>query len=443
MPWLLVKSAPRAIGLALLIRHLAPERVRLGPLRSTTVSASADPTLRRLVLVAGAVVFVDTMFYAVIAPLLPMLSHELRLSKLSAGVLTASYPIGTLLGAIPGGLLAARLGPKLTVCIGLALLAMSTLAFGWVDSAAGLDAARLLEGVGGACSWAGGLAWIVAESPPDQRGARIGSALGAAIGGALFGPVIGTLAVAVGRGLAFSGVVVVAVLLIDQARRLDSAHVRSAQGVRRLAVASRNRVILSGMWLVALPALASGALTVLGPLRLHRLGAGAALIGATFLVAAAVEGAMSPVVGRLSDRRGRMVPLRAGLIAATALLLCFTLPDTPFPLAVLIAATAATLGAFWAPAMAMLSDAADADGLDQGLAAALINLAWAGGQIVGSGAGGALAKRAGDGLPIACVAALCVLTRLMLRARRRSARGARDRVAGDRAAIRSEAERIA
>ena len=82
----------------------------------------------------GAVVFVDTMFYAAIAPLLPALSHALRLSKLSAGVLTASYPIGTLVGSVPGGVLAARAGPKLTVYTGLALLAASTLAFGFLHS---------------------------------------------------------------------------------------------------------------------------------------------------------------------------------------------------------------------------------------------------------------------------------------------------------------------
>ena len=58
--------------------------------------------MRRLVWTVGAVVFVDTMFYAVIAPLLPQLSHELHLSKLSAGILTACYPLGTLLAFDPG-----------------------------------------------------------------------------------------------------------------------------------------------------------------------------------------------------------------------------------------------------------------------------------------------------------------------------------------------------
>ena len=90
---------------------------------------------RRLVFVVGAVVFVDTLFYAVIAPLLPQLAHQLHLSKLSAGVMTASYPIGTLLGSLPGGALAVRAGARPTVCAGLALLACSTLAFAFFDPA--------------------------------------------------------------------------------------------------------------------------------------------------------------------------------------------------------------------------------------------------------------------------------------------------------------------
>lgn len=365
---------------------------------------------RRLVLVIGAVMFVDTMFYAVIAPLLPALTHELHLSKLSAGVMTASYPLGTLLGSVPGGILAARAGPRPTVITGLGLLAGSTVAFALLHDAGALDLARLVEGIGGACSWAGGLAWIASETPSERRGALIGRTLAAAIAGALFGPVIGTVASAVGRAPAFGAVIVMAALLIEACRRLPSRHVSGEQGLSELRAAFSKPGIRSGMWLVALPAIASGVMTVLAPLRLHQLGAGAAAIGATFLLAAAAEALASPAVGALSDRRGRLLPLRLGLALASALLLCFTLPASALLLGALVVAVDGALGAFWAPAMAMLSDAAERHALDQGLAAALMNLAWAAGQTLGSGAGGPLAKASGDALPTGMAAALCLGT---------------------------------
>jgi MFS family permease len=147
------------------------------------------------------------------------------------------------------------------------MLTGSTIAFALLHSAVALDTARFVEGLGGACTWAGGLAWIVAETPSERRGGLIGRALGAAIGGTLFGPVIGTLATTIGTRAAFSAVVVIALLLIAETRRLPSRHVQSHQGIGVLRVALRERSIATGMWLICLPALASGAISVLGPLR--------------------------------------------------------------------------------------------------------------------------------------------------------------------------------
>lgn len=184
--------------------------------------------------------------------------------------------------------------------------------------------------------------------------------------------------------------------------------------MRNLLSALLSRPVARAMWLVVLPALASGVLSVLAPLRLHRLGADATAIGGTFLVAAAIEALLSPAVGRVSDRRGRLLPLMAGLAAATVALACFTLPSSALLLAVVVVLIAAALAAFWAPGMAMLSDAAESGGLEQGYAAALMNLAWATGQTAGAGAGGALAKAAGDAVPMGTAAGLALLTLLVL-----------------------------
>src|SRR5918999_3574788 len=98
--------------------------------------------MRRLLLLASAIVLVDTMFYAAITPLLPLYSDELDLSKSAAGVLTAAYPAGTLLASLPAGWLAVRIGVRRTVVVGLALLSASSVAFGLADDVVLLDAAR-------------------------------------------------------------------------------------------------------------------------------------------------------------------------------------------------------------------------------------------------------------------------------------------------------------
>ena len=46
------------------------------------------------------------------------------------------------------------------------------------------------------------------------------------------------------------------------------------------------------------------------------------MIGAAFLVAAALESAVSPIVGRVSDRRGRLFPCLIGLSAGAVLMGC-------------------------------------------------------------------------------------------------------------------------
>src|SRR5439155_18106707 len=140
------------------------------------------------------------------------------------------------------------------------------------------------------------------------------SAMGAAIFGALFGPVVGAAAALLGRAPVFGSLAALALVLAAWALRLESAPVEqpSAAAVGR---ALRNRRFVGGLLLMSLPALLFGVLGVLGPLHLAAAGWGAAAVGGVWLTGAALESAQAPLVGRLVDRRGRLLPVRVSLAA--------------------------------------------------------------------------------------------------------------------------------
>jgi MFS family permease len=362
----------------------------------------------RLVVLLSAIVAVDIMFFAALAPLLPHFVSEYGLSKGTAGLLSGTYAAGVLAASVPSGLAAARLGPKPAALAGVTLTAVASLAFAVAGSAWMLGGARLLQGIGSALSWAGALAWLVAAAPRERRGALIGTTMGAAVFGALLGPVLGAIATVAGVRATFAGVSVLGLAL--------AAWVAATPGVAAepqplsTLVRRADRRLLGGMWLLVLPALLFGVLAVLVPLELHRRGWGGVAIGAVFLVTAGVETLLNPLLGHLTDRRGRLLPIRAALAASVVISLLFVWADSAPLVAALVVVAGVGYGGFYTPGMSLLTDAAERRGIAAALAFGAMNGAWAAGNVVGPALGGWLAEVGGDPLPYALLAALCLAT---------------------------------
>jgi len=354
-----------------------------------------------------AALLVETLFFVVLSPLLPLYARELHLGRTGAGLMSASYAIGYGLASVPAGNLVSRIGQRWVSLGGLGLIGLSCAGFALARQVVVLDVARLITGAGAAAVWAGSIPWLESLGRPSDRGRLIGLAFSAAAAGACAGPAVGAVATLTGPRPAFLGLSVLIFALFAAGVVISAG--RQPPPPRRVRRAVRTALRYPGartaVAMVVLPTLGFGVSGVLLPLRLHGLGVAEVGIATAFLLAAVLEVIVNPGVGRWYDRRGGALVLRATLggSAVCAAALAFPLPAGAL-LAVLVVSFP-VFGASWVPALAYLSASVEREGGAAGVALGLFNISWAVSQVVGA-VGGAELSRLGEAVPFLVLVAL-------------------------------------
>ncbi len=371
--------------------------------------------MRRLLALCSAIVLVDTIFYAALTPLVPYFNEEFGLSKSAVGLLGGSFGAGVLAGAAPGGYLASRAGVRAAALVGLLLMSLASVGFALAGETWLLVLTRFVAGFGSALSWVAAFTWLVARAPEERRGELIGVMLSAAVVGALLGPALGSVAAVVGLVPTFTGVAVAGILIAVWAA-LEPAPSPSGEGSLLGALRTLRRPrLLTGLLFVGLSPLLFSALTVLVPLDLATFGWGAAAVGAIFLISAGFEALVHPLFGRWTDHSGYRPPVLAALVVSAGILAVLAWAANPWLLALLVVLAGVAFNAPLVPGTALFSRASEKVGMDQAVAFAVTNFAWASGYAVGAPLGGFLADLGGDALSYLVLMGVCAATLLLLR----------------------------
>ncbi|HUC01257.1 MAG TPA: MFS transporter [Solirubrobacterales bacterium] len=387
------------------------------PLASPPREAEREPRRGLVVVLVTAAMFIDAVFFAVIAPLLPHYSETLGLSHLEVGLLFAAHPAGTLLCAPFAAALVRRGSARMTMTLGLAGLGVGSIVFGFADSLALLAGCRFVQGASAAMVWCAGLARLQNAAPPERRGAVLGLAGSAAGAGSLLGPAFAALSAVASIEavlLALGAVTLGLCFALHAAGEMSGERAAEAPGTARPASGSERRRTAAAIAVIVVCGTVFGAVATLAPLRLADLGAGVTAIAAAFALSAVGEMFAAPLAGHYSDRVGRLRPIRICLLAALPLLALQALTGSAWILGAAVALIGAIIASLWPLGTAFLADeSVRRNGSPAGVFAVSV-VAWSGGLAGGSLLCGALAEGAGTDLAYVALIVACALALLVL-----------------------------
>jgi predicted MFS family arabinose efflux permease len=364
------------------------------------------------------VVFLDALLMFAIVPLLPGYVHELHLSKTQAGLVVGIYSGAVLVGSLPVGYLAARVGARRLTIFGVALLAAATFGCAFAGGFWALMAARTGQGLSSAISWTAGMAWLSEASPPGNRGRVLGTAMSFATVGGLLGPVAGGLlggAYSLRTPFVLLGFITLGLMLVVL-RAPAAPKAPPPVGVGTLVRAvGRSHAMLAAFGMMVLVATVSGTIETLVPLRLGIDGYSAAAITVFLTASGVLASASNYGVGRIFDRFGGVTIALVSIVGMAVFVAALAAASTGLALGIIFVAATPAITGQYAVAFPLCAEGADEAGLAHANVFGLLNLAWGAGFLVGPAAGAALAQATSDEVTYVVLALVSLLAAVALR----------------------------
>ena len=392
--------------------------------------------LPRETFVLALVAFCVALGFGIVVPAVPLFARELGVGATGAGAVVSAFALMRLLSGLAAGRLVDRVGERVALQAGLAVVAVSSALAGLSQSFPQLLVLRGVGGIGSAVFTIASTSLLLRVASAAQRGRTQSVYRGGFLLGGIVGPAFGGAVVSLSvrapffvyAGTLVLAAVAAATLLPRELPAAPPTEVAAGVGEDdgvpsgvvpepphtplRTALANPTyQAALAGNFAVGFSVLGVRStvvpLLVVGGLQLD-----AGWVGAAFTLAAVVQGVLQLPAGRFVDEVGRVPALvLGGLVAALALaaLAAATGPVTLLLATAVFAAGAALLGV--APA-AMVGDAVQGRG---GTAVAVWQMASDLGSVVGPLVAGVLIDTGSYATALlvsAAVVAACALTGL-------------------------------
>lgn len=389
-------------------------RVRDGRLRAWLRSRA---TLPREVLVLGIIAFCVMLGFGVVIPVLPVFARSFGVGNFEVGMVVSVFALMRLITSPFTGRLIALAGERLTLAIGIYVVAASSAAAGFAHSYPQLLIMRGLGGIGSAMFTVAAMTVLLNSVEPARRGRAQGFFQGGFLLGGMAGPAVGGLLAQISLTAPFffyAATLAVAgtVGLVLLRPSLGPVETTGAQPVRQFSEVLRDR----GYQAALLTNFANGwnsfgvrssLIPVLVVEVLHR---DPSWTGITFAIAAVAQTIALAPAGRFVDTVGRRPAMVIGSTLAALSMLAIAVVPNIWLLTValcLYSVGSAFLGT--APPAAV----GDAAGARSGTPVAVFSMVADIGAIAGPLAAGFLADHAS--MPVAFVsgAALLVLSALI------------------------------